>query len=299
MRLGCRKERFEEIKAHPWFAEIDWVALEAKKCKPLFVPDADKANFDATYDLEELLLEDCQNVTDEVVHALVQRGHARTLRTLSLSGCTNVTPRSGFDLLLNSCGPRLVEVYLDTTSLDRGGVEVLVRTCPNVRSLRMGQCARIDDEAVVCAVVGLRRLEDLVVGYSEGITDGWVVELARRADNAILVAEAERRKSREGMCGGVGYDGTGMRIDEDQNDAVEHAVQGKGKGKAPMTELVEYQDLRSRTPFEYAAGTMHDTGGSNMNYDTKGKGKDQTKSAASSFLSSPFSSKLRTINQSA
>ncbi|KAI8804542.1 kinase-like domain-containing protein [Cladochytrium replicatum] len=57
-RLGCGPMGFEEIEAHPWFKGIDWTAVERKQIKPLFIPDGERANFDATYDLEELLLED-------------------------------------------------------------------------------------------------------------------------------------------------------------------------------------------------------------------------------------------------
>lgn len=56
-RLGCRNG-VEDFKAHPWFASIDWTALGAKKINPPFEPDSKKANFDATHELEELLLED-------------------------------------------------------------------------------------------------------------------------------------------------------------------------------------------------------------------------------------------------
>lgn len=37
---------------------IDWFALESKQAAPPFEPDSKKANFDATHELEELLLED-------------------------------------------------------------------------------------------------------------------------------------------------------------------------------------------------------------------------------------------------
>ncbi|KNC96698.1 AGC/YANK protein kinase [Spizellomyces punctatus DAOM BR117] len=57
-RIGCGRMGVEEIQAHPWFRGIDWDAVERMKYPPPFVPDRDKANFDATYDLEELLLED-------------------------------------------------------------------------------------------------------------------------------------------------------------------------------------------------------------------------------------------------
>lgn len=41
-----------------FFADLDFVALEQKEVPPVFRPSSDKTNFDATYDLEELLLEE-------------------------------------------------------------------------------------------------------------------------------------------------------------------------------------------------------------------------------------------------
>ncbi|KAI0553134.1 kinase-like domain-containing protein [Xylaria curta] len=55
LRLGHTWENFTQ---DPFFAMIDFVMLEAKQIEPVFVPSADKTNFDATYDLEELLLEE-------------------------------------------------------------------------------------------------------------------------------------------------------------------------------------------------------------------------------------------------
>lgn len=43
---------------NPFFRPIDFVALERKEIEPVFVPSSEKTNFDATYDLEELLLEE-------------------------------------------------------------------------------------------------------------------------------------------------------------------------------------------------------------------------------------------------
>jgi serine/threonine kinase 32 len=54
-RLGATWESF--IK-HDFFCEIDFEALERKEIEPVFIPASDKTNFDATYDLEELLLEE-------------------------------------------------------------------------------------------------------------------------------------------------------------------------------------------------------------------------------------------------
>ncbi|KAJ3317711.1 hypothetical protein HDU76_001076 [Blyttiomyces sp. JEL0837] len=56
-RLGCNVERGEkEIFEHPWFAGIDWKVVEDKRMVPGFVPGTDRPNFDASYDLEELLM---------------------------------------------------------------------------------------------------------------------------------------------------------------------------------------------------------------------------------------------------
>ncbi|KAL1903347.1 Serine/threonine kinase [Sporothrix stenoceras] len=54
-RLGATWESFTQ---HEFFAPIDFIALERKEIEPVFIPSADKTNFDATYDLEELLLEE-------------------------------------------------------------------------------------------------------------------------------------------------------------------------------------------------------------------------------------------------
>lgn len=49
---------FETFTSHPFFAELDFDALLRKEIDPVFTPSSDKTNFDATYDLEELLLEE-------------------------------------------------------------------------------------------------------------------------------------------------------------------------------------------------------------------------------------------------
>lgn len=49
---------FESYTSHMFFADIDFATLERKEIPPVFRPSSDKTNFDATYDLEELLLEE-------------------------------------------------------------------------------------------------------------------------------------------------------------------------------------------------------------------------------------------------
>ena len=49
---------FETYTQNPFFQPIDFELLERKEIPPVFVPSSEKTNFDATYDLEELLLEE-------------------------------------------------------------------------------------------------------------------------------------------------------------------------------------------------------------------------------------------------
>ena len=55
-RMGSSS--FHSFTDNPFFRSIDFEALERKEVEPIFVPSAEKTNFDATYDLEELLLEE-------------------------------------------------------------------------------------------------------------------------------------------------------------------------------------------------------------------------------------------------
>lgn len=54
-RLG---RTWDSFIYHDFFRAIDFEALERKEIEPVFIPSSEKTNFDATYDLEELLLEE-------------------------------------------------------------------------------------------------------------------------------------------------------------------------------------------------------------------------------------------------
>lgn len=56
LRIGAAG--FQTFTDNPFFREIDFDALERKEIEPIFCPSSEKTNFDATYDLEELLLEE-------------------------------------------------------------------------------------------------------------------------------------------------------------------------------------------------------------------------------------------------
>ncbi|KAF2453751.1 kinase-like domain-containing protein [Lineolata rhizophorae] len=49
---------FDTFTSDSFFRSLDFAALERKEIEPIFKPSSDKTNFDATYDLEELLLEE-------------------------------------------------------------------------------------------------------------------------------------------------------------------------------------------------------------------------------------------------
>ncbi|KAG0004356.1 hypothetical protein BGZ65_000515, partial [Modicella reniformis] len=57
-RLGCTPAGLNAVKDHPWFQGIVWDKLVTKEATPPFQPDSKRANFDATHELEELLMED-------------------------------------------------------------------------------------------------------------------------------------------------------------------------------------------------------------------------------------------------
>ncbi|GAB7349346.1 hypothetical protein MBLNU459_g8479t1 [Dothideomycetes sp. NU459] len=55
-RIGAAS--FDSFTDNPFFRELDFDALLRKEIEPIFKPSSEKTNFDATYDLEELLLEE-------------------------------------------------------------------------------------------------------------------------------------------------------------------------------------------------------------------------------------------------
>ncbi|TQV98189.1 protein kinase [Cordyceps javanica] len=54
-RLG---HTWDHFTSHEFFRDINFDLLEQKRIEPIFIPSSEKTNFDATYDLEELLLEE-------------------------------------------------------------------------------------------------------------------------------------------------------------------------------------------------------------------------------------------------
>jgi len=57
-RLGCRPrgQGLADLRAHPWFRDIDWQKLDKKQLQPPFAPDQNRVNFDCSYELDEYMM---------------------------------------------------------------------------------------------------------------------------------------------------------------------------------------------------------------------------------------------------
>jgi serine/threonine kinase 32 len=55
VRIGASS--WSSFTDHPFFQDLDFRLLELKRIPPIFRPSQEKSNFDAVYELEELLLE--------------------------------------------------------------------------------------------------------------------------------------------------------------------------------------------------------------------------------------------------
>ncbi|KAJ3355995.1 hypothetical protein GGF32_001736 [Allomyces javanicus] len=57
-RLGCGSAGFAALRQHPWLRHLEWERMATKEVTAPFIPDSKRPNFDATHELEELLLEE-------------------------------------------------------------------------------------------------------------------------------------------------------------------------------------------------------------------------------------------------
>ncbi|KAL7749558.1 hypothetical protein RI367_005114 [Sorochytrium milnesiophthora] len=57
-RLGCDEFGPLAVKEHPLFRSIEWDKMVARQLPPPFIPATETLNFDARYELEDILLED-------------------------------------------------------------------------------------------------------------------------------------------------------------------------------------------------------------------------------------------------
>ncbi|KAL5040088.1 hypothetical protein RTP6_007150 [Batrachochytrium dendrobatidis] len=62
-RLGSGPNGFQDqIMKHSWFKDLDWELVKQKKASPSFVPDPNNANFEATHEIEEVIMNDMKTL---------------------------------------------------------------------------------------------------------------------------------------------------------------------------------------------------------------------------------------------
>jgi serine/threonine kinase 32 len=76
-RIGAHS--WESFVEHPFFQALNFSSLESKRIPPVFQPSQDKSNFDAVYELEELLLE--QAPLEGRVRKAAKRPHVQQVHT--------------------------------------------------------------------------------------------------------------------------------------------------------------------------------------------------------------------------
>lgn len=160
---------FESFTDNPFFRSIDFVALEQKKIPPIFVPSSEKTNFDATYDLEELLLEEApleararrqkpraqlkgdatdKEIRDEELHRMIETlfepfdyTHAPYDPLVSLQSCWShlLTLINLVQLLANRPSP--LRLHIKGTLQRRGQIKVQKRRSSHHNRLHRHQTA--------------------------------------------------------------------------------------------------------------------------------------------------------------
>ena len=56
-RLGCLKGGWDDVRAHAWFANMDWDAMRARSIRAPITPDPDAANCNNSADLADQLMD--------------------------------------------------------------------------------------------------------------------------------------------------------------------------------------------------------------------------------------------------
>ncbi len=94
-RLGCGKNKWEEVKQHSWFASLDWDAVRARSIPAPIQPDRDAANCNNSADLADQLMDkDPESIPAEAQKHFVGFEHntdlkeftAKQLRDENLAG---------------------------------------------------------------------------------------------------------------------------------------------------------------------------------------------------------------------
>ena len=129
----------------------------------------------------EIDLQDCRQITDVAVTALLSRG--RHLRELRLAHCSLITDNAFLHLPSQLTFESLR--ILDLTACHQvrdGAVEKIIETAPRLRNLVLAKCKEITDRSVMAITKLGKNLHYIHLGHCQHITDSAVKELVKHCN---------------------------------------------------------------------------------------------------------------------
>lgn len=127
-------------------------------------------------DLKKVHLAGCKFITDQVLESLSKNCH--NLEELGLQGCTNITD-SGLSVLGSGCKQLK---YLDMnkcTNVGDSGISSVLEACSaSLKTLKLLDCYKVGDEAILFLAKSCKSLETLIIGGCRDISDESIKLLA-------------------------------------------------------------------------------------------------------------------------
>ncbi|GAB6028398.1 F-box/LRR-repeat protein 15 [Chamberlinius hualienensis] len=135
--------------------------------------------------IEVLLFSDCEWLTDEVLHPLLESNS--NINHISLAGCQNLTERS-VQLLAqrNSYCLKIVDLC-ECQWINSESVETLALNCPNIISADFTGCCLINDHAVESLAKSCTRLKAISLSNIYGITDLSLFAIANNCRHLVFL----------------------------------------------------------------------------------------------------------------
>ncbi|KDP22812.1 hypothetical protein JCGZ_00399 [Jatropha curcas] len=210
--VGCKKLRLISLKWCLGVTDLG-VGLIAVKCKEIrsldlsYLPITNKClpSILKLQYLEDLVMEGCFGIDDDSLAALQQHG-CKTLKTLDVSSCQNIT-HVGLSSLIDGAGgleklilaygspvtlplanslrklSALQSVKLDGCMVTSAGLKALGNWCITLRQLSLSKCLGVTDEGLSCIVTKHTELKKLDITCCRKITDVSVARITNSCTN--------------------------------------------------------------------------------------------------------------------